>query len=461
MKNKIRLAILFLMCYCAKVQAQGLYNVWYEYGNGSFIKQSFSDATTLSTFLNSLPAGNVPAPNVLGYRAISKIYTPPPPPPNLKFYGFQNTIGNLTTYPTTKMVKPNSTFIHKSTNDFLSADTIQIALNYDKTGLTNARQLVFFYNSNPNKTFVPMTNFGKETPFQSIQNTSITNILNLRRPNGEIPNLAPTTLFNVGRVGNGFSDGIVFNLNTIDESNVFLTMFTFPSIITTNNERMRLALLDSNGNIIGDATNADVVNNSKLKSHDPNYEIVDPQCVLLSEAVGKKMHYKVHFQNIGEGNADSIKTFTELPIGYTIADIESLNDIKWSIGGIKFDSSSYDVKILRNTFNILRLEFRKKNAPMVLLGTLGLTDPINDVRTTGEFEFDLILKAPVFAPSNLTSFTDIYFDKNPSVKTNEATICIRECCTCPEQPLNDNTLACCKRKKLPRWKQWLFCKDCH
>jgi hypothetical protein len=473
MKNiiiTILLACLFGNIQQAQAQAgaplEGGYVLWYEYGNGSFINTSFGATADLQDYLaNTLPANNGGTGPLLGKVKVTTVYKPtPPPPPSLKLFAYQPTDAVNTSSVTTPIPAGKTLHLHTSTNDFLSNDTMMLAINYTKPA--NAVKLAIFYNSNPNAIFNPIANANSTTYYPNTETDDSLAIPNIRMYNGEVASIPSSLMFNTGNPGEGYQNGIVFTINSSTTNNIFLTLFTYPTIVTTANEKIKLVFLDGTNKAINKGDVSNIVNNSKLKSHDPNNEITNPECLEIGKIPDNKIiRYHVNFQNIGLGQADSVKTTTVLPVGYTVADVMTNNsNLIWNIADIP-RNALYTAQIIptANT-NALYIEFRKVTAPYVLRGTQGIPNPLSDVRTMGGFDFDLKLHNGISTPMNLASYTSIVFDDNEPVLTDSATIRIRKCCTCREKgdEQNDvlNNKNCCRNPKLKKWQQWLFCKDC-
>jgi hypothetical protein len=442
---------------------QGGFALWYEFGNGSFINKSFGSADSLTNYIaTKLPANNGGTGPLKGIRKIAPIYIPTGPPPGLKYFGYHPTNTIVAgAFATTPMPDGKNLHLHTSTRDFLLKDTLKLAINYKKP--TGATKVALFYNSNPNAVFAPIAEISNTTRYKNTISTDSILLPNIRMYNGETVSIAPSTLYATGRAGNGYQNGLVFTIPSTNMNNIFLTLFTYPIIVTTANENLKLVYLDNSDNVVGKETVTPSINNSKLTSHDPNNELTSPECITVNHASDTIIHYIVHFQNTGLGNADSIKTITILPAGYTVADLRTNNNnLKWKIADT-LRHSRYKVQIKNDgNPNHLYIEFRKATLASVLMGTVTLPDPLNDKRTMGEFEFDLKLHSNINGPMDLSSYTSIVFDNNEAVNTDSAIIRIRECCSCREPGDEQNNVNnnCCNNPKLKKWQQWLFCKDC-
>jgi hypothetical protein len=461
-----------------------LYSLWYEYGDGNFISNSFSDTNNLKNYANRLPSVTG------GFSGLQKIIIvyPPNPPKNLSIKvlakrtsvaGYKASVNEVTNLTEALQIVP-------STSDFIQNDTMDFALHYDKKNYPNARKVGFFYNSNGNATFKKVLNMGAQLRLPEESTGAQTLIKQVRTYYGEMPIEANANILNniTSTNGNNFQDGIIFNLpNSATAQNIFVSLITQNIIEIDDNEDFKLVFLDEGNNVLNE-TNTGLRNSAGLGSHDPNYEIVKPSCVKTDAVDTTIATYKIHFQNTGGGPAKYVQTNTELPAGYTVNDILNWNPtnknalVTWHIGGI-LNNNSYNVTVKDSSnSNILIVQFKRKpNLPAkvfpndlarapseVLIGTNNTPDPLNDKRTTGEFVFKMKLKTPTSVPANLVSHTNIIFDNNEPVRTEDATIRIRNCCKCNEPRRKNDDNNANNNPKPCRWKSrflnWLLCENC-
>jgi hypothetical protein len=468
---------LFLVGIAIQAKSQGSFTTWYEYGNGNFFYNSGYTTATVTTWNNALPP-NATGGTLLGIKKITPIYTPPQPPARLFTYRTPNPPSSGAT--TTLTSGQNINYI-TNTPDFISKDTLMIAVLFKKD-LSSIQKVAFFYNKSANTTS-SFNTISSPTASYNLLNESGSasrSIRHIRIANAAITssvvNSGSSPLFETGKPGNGWKDGVVFSVNTLATSastqhNLFLSLITPAFIPNSNTESFKVVFLDGNDNPVGNNIDPrNIINNAGLASHDPNCEIVEPKCVLYPTDAGKILRYKVKFQNTGLGQADYVKTITNLPPGYTIADITNYNSIYWRIGDGSTTSNYSFSSALSNNEQLI-LEFQKTPSmasAMVLAGATG-DDPINNIQTMGSFSFDLKLKTPLTGPEDLISYTNIYFDTNAAVKTNEAIVKVRQCCDCPQtqneginntNAQNPNECKPCKRWRNKKWLRWLFCEDC-
>jgi hypothetical protein len=457
MKSKIFL-ILALMANLNALAQGGSYNLWFEFGNGTFVKRSFTELSPLTNYLaNSLPANNNSGTNYT-YKKLVPIYKPPPPPGLMLAYR-QVMASEGVEFATTNPPLDSNLYIYSSTNDFISADTVMMALHYKKKN-PNAKKLAFFYNSNANSSFIPITEFDNAYLVPNDQSGMPRDMLHVRTYKNEQPKVASNQLME--SVGQGFNNGLVFDLlnpeNTV--SNIFLTINTFEEINIEDNEQFKLVFLSADNKALGNY-NSNMLNHSGLKSHDPNYEKVTPECLKFPEGGGTILNYDIHFQNIGLGPALKVVTTTTLPQGYTINDIVNLNTLPWEVAK-QLRNTNYTIDISASTNDKLIIAFNKKPATNIILkGTLGMDDPLSDATTMGDFSFKLKVKSPLSGPQDLVSRTSIVFDDNEPVVTNNAIVRVRKCCTCPDgKKKNDGQPNAGKCKGKSKLAKWLFCEGC-
>lgn len=437
----------------------GSYSLWYEYGNGKYVTKSFNAYADLNTFLiSNLPEINDSS-DQIGLKKVTPIYRPTDIG-NTKLYAYRPTDPFVeASFVNNSLPEGKNLFVSSSTRDFLANDTVMFALHYKSVNPEN-KKLAFFYNSNPNQTFIPISNLDNQIPMVHDVQNMIKNIPQIRMHNNESVSTATSSIMR--NAGAGFKNGLVFNLASITdpEKCIFLTMNSVANIVMDQNENFKLVFLDQNDNAL-ESENSNILNHAKLKSHDPNYEKVKPECVEFPSSGGSIMHYDVHFQNTGLGPALTVETTTTLPKGYTINDITDLNSLDWEIAK-KAKNPGYTIDISGSRGNQLVIKFTKKPSTKIILkGTLGMSDPLSDVTTMGDFSFNLRLKNPLSGPMDLKSSTSIVFDTNEPVITNEATVRVRKCCSCKEkekkQPKNGSNKPCKSNNKM---LQWLLCNDC-
>jgi hypothetical protein len=468
---------LLLVCSFNSLLAQDQsFTLWYEYGDSRFLQTTFVNEDSMLAYIQLLPTEVGPR---NGYQRVHRHYTPKPPTAMIVngFSKRSNVIGWQPNMDQLVLNKDLETV--SSTSDFISLDTMQVALHYNKSAYPNATKVGFFYNSNGDASFKSISSVDDRIDIPEESTGENKEINQVRMYNGENGSIANNSILSqvFAPNGNNYQDGIIFNLSPEAglEGNIFITLFTNENIEIDDDEDFKLVFFDNEG-VQLNSSNQNMVNHAKLKSHDPNYEKVKPSCIILSELKDTIGDYDIHFQNTGEGPADSVITYTKLPDGYTVNDIIGWNTAtttgitSWAIGGVNLNAN-YNVFVSsEQAGNTLVLRFLRKpenpsivsptelgrSVSEVLVGTHKLANPLNDKKTMGEFQFQLQLKPIPVAPLDLVSYTNIKFDTNALVRTDDAVIRIRYCCSCRDGN-NSNNKPCKSKSKFLRW---LFCKDC-
>jgi hypothetical protein len=300
-------------------------------------------------------------------------------------------------------------------------------------------QLHFFCNNN--NTFTPITQEG---------NLNGLPIPNIRTHNGEKPifgSAIPTSLNKV--IGSfNFKNWFYYDIpnNTSLEKAVFVSVMPYANLEIGKSGSVYAILTDANGNIIG----ADSILNMRFApSHDPNYLVQRPVCLLYDKNKAKKVYpfdYNVHFQNTGAGDAKEVKVIVHLPKG--------LNYNTFKVRQATFAGIDYTIDfnnilsnknlIIDRVNNTIKIIFDGSTRSAVLFGTASSLSPSTDEKTMGEIFFTI--KSTPNVEDSLKAFAEIYFKSvHPSkyitvdgyeiaVTTNKAITRYKECCTCSDVP---------------------------
>lgn len=459
MKKHI-IATIILLCHLQIVTAQrGSFSLWYEFGDGRFVTRSFDTVRDVNNFIaTSLPPLGNPGTSS-GLKKVTPIYKPDGPAVPKPFSIRTTDIPATVSIINNSLPTGAALGIQTSTKDFLSNDTILCALQY-KSSNKNNKKIAFFYNSNTNATFDAISSTNQIIRLINENSSGLMNSNQIRTHHNETSNIADQSI--MSRVGQGYLNGLVFDLDPSSQTEncIFLTLTTLPRIVLDNDENFKLVFLDSNNNVLQEQNNS-MTNHKNLPSHDPNYEKVVPECIEFHDGGGRLVHYKVHFQNTGAGAAHYVETTTTLPAGYTITDIQNRQNLNWSIAKVT-RSSGYILDMSTSHDDKLILKFTETpTSTRILNGTLNNPNPLEDVTTMGDFEFDMQLKNLLPGPDDLISSTSIIFDRNIPVVTNDAVVRIRKCCSCKEKDTKhhgDTKPRNCKCKS--RFLRWLLCEDC-
>lgn len=152
-------------------------------------------------------------------------------------------------------------------------------------------------------------------------------------------------------------------------------------------------------------------------SFDPNHLSQSPSCLLLPKKE-QPLTYKVQFQNLGKGPADTVKIVFHRPEalrGATI-NMQSYNYAGQASTSLFTFRANYDRR--SNTDTFLFAPKGMANDPAITLkGTKQVSDPLNNPATMGEVNFTLV--APASVGDTIQSHADIYFHSqfNPNAPT--------------------------------------------
>jgi hypothetical protein len=195
--------------------------------------------------------------------------------------------------------------------------------------------------------------------------------------------------------------------------------------------------------------------------HDPNWEKVEPTCMLLkNKAIPTLMKYRVHFQNTGSGNAiEKIRVATSLPYNVPAT---AITITKWTIAGNTYPysgtSPNWTFTRQNTPDSVIFLFSPKSSANFLLQGQKDAQpNPWTHPSTMGDVYFEYMTNPGV--PHILSSRSAIYFDNEHAVITNEARAEYRECCDCKgkkndNKPCDGDNYGNPKPKKKSFWK-WL------
>jgi hypothetical protein len=193
------------------------------------------------------------------------------------------------------------------------------------------------------------------------------------------------------------------------------------------------------------------------KSHDPNYVIISPDCLLFPKK-GKLLNVYVHCENEGKGRARIVKMKINLPAGVSPYDIISSGTCSAKVpnGAI----ASWAVEDNR----YLICTFKPKDSSGHVLDGYNKDKPY-DPNTMTDAWFTITANEDMY---NLILCTaDIYFANMPHpnirndgpwwnapVTTNPGMSRFSECCDCGNKKASR-----CKKIK-SKFLRWLFCKKC-
>lgn len=143
-----------------------------------------------------------------------------------------------------------------------------------------------------------------------------------------------------------------------------------------------------------------------LDSHDPNLKNVSPEGIGNYHIVspGTLLDYRVHFQNTGNDTAYKVVVTDSISPYLDISTLE--------LGAYSYP---YTLSVSGTGSPILRFTFNGIN----------LTDSTSDeLHSQGFFDFKIAPKTSISNGTKIENFADIFFDFNPSVRTNTAWVTI-------------------------------------
>ncbi len=362
--------------------------------------------------------------------------------------------------------------------DLMEGDTMQVVITYRKTFSDNGK-IMFYYNKSlqafsaidprAGDFSIPVINAAdsrQSRPFPRVRiyNGPLTLSQSVTTPAG-ISNQATSNAIqylNSNLGGNGSTNALFFPLTgPADnlEHNIFITLVVTKSIydaqetfsnmyayivpeslvLTPSNPSVGLTNDDATRQL--DLMTASLVfpvaafdptspnGAGSLRAHDPNYIRANTQCTnLCNPSTSFETHtYRIHFQNDGAGDADSIIVTAYIDKKYKM---QSLNIIKGSVATkehVRNQNFTWKVSST-GAWNVVVFKFKRFNttsAPIVrLYGTRNVSNPESNQVTMGDIFFSLET-----LPQKVACFyskASIVFNKERPVNTKLFTI---TCCT--------------------------------
>ncbi|NUO00876.1 MAG: hypothetical protein HUU01_09720 [Saprospiraceae bacterium] len=152
-----------------------------------------------------------------------------------------------------------------------------------------------------------------------------------------------------------------------------------------------------------------------VASHDPNYIAVSHRRTGFRGIRGKDLVYKVHFQNNGEGPASKVAITCDVPPGLNASRLQVLDLYPQCL--LCPDQGATEWSCLDTSFQDGKVVFTFQN--IYLPGTR--QEGINDRDSTKGFVKFRLLPDKKIRKQRLDSRAEIVFDKNPPIRTNQAT----------------------------------------
>jgi hypothetical protein len=415
--------------------------VWIEYGDGQFTTTPETGHLFFENSRSNFPLMLVKSTGIYDHGGKPPKHTAKKTTPKIR--STQMMAGNQVFYTSEESVRITTNIF-----DVLPGDTMMVALSYRKpfAAPNGLYRLLFFYNIEgdvfeplkPENGYPVQDDFGDRVMVPYIRKHNAEELIN---PQG-LPEPVYAEYRNRFKTGN-----LVFNVLINDDAphHIFLTLVPRRGLLPGANVSagMDAVLITPDNRSSAFNYSSRVV--GELASHDPNWQEVYPQCIVLPKK-NQEMRHHVHFQNTGLGPAKRVMVKTSLPTGLTGNDIEVTG---WSIGGVR-NNPNYQLRVNRAAADSVVFEFvyDPNSTRIVLNGAAELPDAPVNAKTMGDIYFTC--KAKPGTPNTMTSGTSIYFDDNEAVKTEETKVEFKKCCDCDKD--------CNKYKS--KFMKWLLCKEC-
>lgn len=404
---------------------------WFEYGDGGF-SSSINSNRVLGAKIYEPLLVTVPLYDTSKDRAITLINTAS----NISSTGSGR---NNTTLHNEIPVLPSgkSLYITRNTCEIVPHDPMIFALTYKKPvdidGPVNKRDqkkigedankyyILFFYNDT--RSLQPITEQ------KELADAPVNNIRNFEQETIDFTTLA--SLENIEPKVKDYTNCIRFTLDHLPESgerNIFINADAETKLDLYKSCSVYAIFVsqDPATNILKKIDDFLIEKIPFALAHDPNYLAQTPYCIRLPKKI-KTFEYKLHFQNIGEGDADQVRALVTLPDGMDITTFRILSSNFAGRNGSSF---------LRHTIlqNGKQIEFFFTPSSGILLQGTYVNNAGTNPVTMGEVDFSI--DATVNVKDSLQSEAAIYFRNsadqtwNEAVLTNKPVSYYKECCDC-------------------------------
>ena len=277
-------------------------SLWLETGDGNYI-------TDFNTGINVFSAGKTVYPPLL---LASKLYEPPTHPPTASSILNFNSSNPAPMINSPVLDKPHQIKLFSNTGEIVSGDTMVFAISYRAIDTSLLYRVVFRYNSNGQNSFDRINSPNQTSSIPDYNAATRSPVNSIRNFGGE-----SVSVYN-GTPGNnsGYTDGIIFDQIKASGNvlNIFISMRPADNLNLNSTTGLEAELLSRTSS----RANWQQVDISKigsmaiLNSHDPNNISVFPQFLSLPQSK-QVLHYTINFQNIGGGDADTIKVLFNIP----------------------------------------------------------------------------------------------------------------------------------------------------
>lgn len=314
---------------------------------------------------------------------------------------------------------PNWGLTTDSSSYHIHIDTNNVLLNYDfgvkPIDSITDYSLDFYMNENcgfQNTYWVNINNTGTTYPrgYMKVTFDALTFSPNVYEVSADSI-IGHTVYFNVDSLG--LFENRIYTLHSTSPGVAFVgdTLHYYVTFYET----------DTNGIVIN--TTSDSTYGVVSCSYDPNNKTVSPEGIDYQHFIDTTdiLHYTINFQNTGNAPAENIVI------------IDSLSDAL-DITTFQYESSSHNVYILLDTIlNYIRFSFNN-----IMLPDSNSNEPLSH----GYVKFNIEQKPSLLPNTEIINGSDIYFDQNPAVSTNQVFNTI-ECYIAPEDPvlgINDSII---------------------
>jgi hypothetical protein len=301
---------------------------------------------------------------------------------------------------------------------------------------------ILYYNSNNVQVFNPVNENSAASFLYSTEPAA--SIKNVRLFSGkQMPgtDLDPSSTF-----PRPFANSLVTQLipgqDTISERNFFVTLDAVNQMKGLQQGEasvIKVLLVSINGRARNVLDSFSLSNKYLDKAFDPNEISVSPKCILLPKAE-TELSYKLAFQNLGKGPADSVKIVLHRPPGMNAASftIKSVTYAGYTSSDAKVNfRHSYDPASNTDTFSFADAQ-AADGVDVHLKGMAQVVDGLTNPVTMGEIIFTI--KTTASAQDSIICYSDIYFHSlsagiggkwEDSVRTNNAlTVYKTKACEC-------------------------------